>query len=112
MIDLDFHRGENPHDRYWADKRRKPNPCLAAIDTAPYYAVKVLPSDTGTKGGPAINEHAQVLDRNDEPIAGLYCIGNNSAAALGRAYAGAGGTIGPAMVFGFRAVQHLAGRPA
>jgi len=107
-IDLDFHRGENPHDRYWADKRRKPNPCLAAIDTAPYYAVKVLPSDTGTKGGPAINEHAQVLDRNDEPIAGLYCIGNNSAAALGRAYAGAGGTIGPAMVFGFRAVQHLA----
>lgn len=107
-VDQEFHRGENAHDRYWASRKRKPNPCLAAIDKAPYYAIKVLPSDTGTKGGPAISDHAQVLNQADQPIPGLYCIGNNSAAALGRAYAGAGGTIGPGMVFGFRAANHLA----
>lgn len=107
-IDLDFQRGGNPHDRYWSNKAHKPNPCLAPIDKAPYYAIKVLPSDTGTKGGPAITDDAQVIGRSGEPIPGLYCIGNNSAAVLGRAYAGAGGTIGPGMVFGFRAANHLA----
>jgi 3-oxosteroid 1-dehydrogenase len=107
-VDPEFNRGGSAHDLYWANKRRKPNPCLAPIDTAPYYAIKALPSDTGTKGGPAITDDAQVLDQSDRPIPGLYCIGNNSSAALGRAYAGAGGTIGPGMVFGFRAANHLA----
>lgn len=107
-IDLDFQRGNNPHDRYWSNKANKPNPCLAPIAKPPYYAIKVLPSDTGTKGGPAITDDAQAIRASGEPIPGLYCIGNNSAAALGRAYAGAGGTIGPGMVFGFRAANHLA----
>jgi 3-oxosteroid 1-dehydrogenase len=49
-----------------------------------------------------------VIDVAGQPIPGLYCVGNNAAAALGRAYAGAGGTIGPGMVFGFRAANHLA----
>ncbi len=107
-VDLDFQRGNNPHDRYWSNKANKPNPCLAPIAKPPYYAIKVLPSDTGTKGGPAITDDAQVIDVAGQPIPGLYCVGNNAAAALGRAYAGAGGTIGPGMVFGFRAANHLA----
>lgn len=106
--DLDFSRGNNLHDRYWANKAVKPNPCLVAIEKGPFYAIKLWPSDTGTKGGPEITDDAQVVNESGEPIPGLYCIGNNSAAALGRAYAGAGSTIGPGMVFGFRAVNHLA----
>lgn len=107
-VDPEFGRGNNAYDRYWSLRAAKPNPCLIAIDTAPYYAVKVYPGDTGTSGGPAITDHGQVVNTAGQPIPGLYCIGNNSAAVLGRAYAGAGCTIGPGMVFGFRAVNHLA----
>ncbi len=107
-VDPDFHRGESAFDRYWSIKGLGPNPCLVAIDQAPYYAVRVDAGDTGTKGGPAINEDAQVLNQAGDPILGLYCIGNNAAAPLGRVYGGAGGTIGPGMVFGYRAVEHLA----
>lgn len=107
-VDKEFNKGTNPHDLYWSNKKTRPNPCLAPIDKAPYYAVKIVPGDTGTAGGPMINDDAQVLNEAGEAIPGLYCIGNNSAAALGRAYAGAGGTIGLAMTFGFRAANHLA----
>lgn len=107
-IDLEFHRGENAYDRYWSIKGLPRNPCLVAIEKGPYYAVKVEAGDTGTKGGPAITDDAQVIHQNGEAIPGLYCIGNNAAAPLGRVYGGAGSTIGPAMTFGFRAVNHIA----
>lgn len=38
----------------------------------PYYAVKTCPYVMLTKGGPLMNEHAQVLGQSGEPIPGLY----------------------------------------
>ncbi|MCU1717583.1 FAD-binding protein [Pseudomonas sp. 5P_3.1_Bac2] len=106
--DLDFGRGGNVFDRYYGDVNVKPNPCLAPLAKAPFYAMRIDAGDIGTKGGLLTNEHAQVLHENGQPISGLYAIGNTSASVLGTTYPGAGGTLGPAMTFGYVAACHLA----
>jgi 3-oxosteroid 1-dehydrogenase len=42
-----------------------------------------------------------VLRADGSAIEGLYAIGNSAASMMGRTYPGAGGTIGPAMTFGY-----------
>ncbi|MEU5757406.1 3-oxosteroid 1-dehydrogenase [Nocardia sp. NPDC047648] len=106
--DEDFRRGDSAYDRYYGDPTVRPNPCLAPIEQGPFYAVEMVPGDLGTKGGLVTDEHARVLDSDDRPIPGLYAAGNNSASVMGNDYAGAGATIGPAMVFGYIAAGHLA----
>jgi 3-oxosteroid 1-dehydrogenase len=107
--DEDFHRGDSAYDRYYGDPRRRPNPNLAPLETPPFYAVKIVPGDLGTKGGLRTDERARVLRGDGTPIPGLYAAGNTSAAVMGHSYAGAGATIGPAMTFGYLAALDLAG---
>lgn len=109
--DEDFRRGDSAYDRYYGDPTVRPNPCLAPLEQGPFYAVEMVPGDLGTKGGLVTDEHARVLDSDDQPIPGLYAAGNNSASVMGNDYAGAGATIGPAMVFGYIAAGHLADNP-
>lgn len=109
--DLDFDRGGNVFDRYYGDDSVKPNPNLGPIAKGPFYAMKLYPGDIGTKGGLLTNCDAQALDEAGRPIAGLYCVGNNSASVMGPSYPGAGSTLGPAMAFAYRAVAHMVGRP-
>lgn len=106
--DEDFLRGDSAYDRYYGDPTVKPNPTLAPLERGPFYAVEMVPGDLGTKGGLVTDEHARVLDDQGNVITGLYAAGNNSAAVMGNDYAGAGATIGPAMVFGYIAANHLA----
>jgi len=105
--DPEFHRGESLFDKYYGDEKVKPNPCLAPIEKAPYYGIVVYAGDLGTKGGLRTDVHARVLTDSGEPIAGLYAIGNSSASVMGRTYPGAGGTMGPAMAFGYLIAQEL-----
>jgi 3-oxosteroid 1-dehydrogenase len=107
-VDEDFHRGESAYDKYYSDPTVKPNPSLHAIDQAPFYAVKIVPGDLGTKGGLVTDERARVLRPDGTAISGLYAAGNTSAAVMGRTYAGPGATIGPAMTFGYLAALDLA----
>jgi 3-oxosteroid 1-dehydrogenase len=107
--DTDFGKGDAPIDRYYSDHRLPNNPCLAALSEAPYYAIEIWPGDLGTKGGLVTNEHAQVLDQDNQAIPGLYATGNTTAAVMGNSYPGAGATIGPALTFGYIAGQHIAG---
>ncbi|MFR9731168.1 3-oxosteroid 1-dehydrogenase [Saccharopolyspora sp. MS10] len=109
--DPDFHRGRSAYDRYYGDPVNRPHPCLAPLEVAPFYAVRIVPGDLGTKGGLRIDEHARVLGEAGEAIPGLYAAGNASAAVMGRTYAGPGATLGPAMTFGYLAARHMAGRP-
>ncbi|UJJ31595.1 FAD-binding protein [Halopseudomonas maritima] len=106
--DKDFQRGGNVFDRYYGDSNVSPNPCLAPIAKGPYYAMPMYAGDIGSKGGLLTNEHAQVVRENGTVIDGLYAIGNSSASVLGTTYPGAGGTLGPAMTFGWIAGQHVA----
>jgi succinate dehydrogenase/fumarate reductase flavoprotein subunit len=64
----------------------------------------------GTKGGPRTDRDGQVLHVSGGVIPGLYAAGNAMAGATGKAYGGAGGTLGPAMVFGYRAGMAAAAR--
>ncbi len=108
-VDPEFGKGNNSFDRYYGDPTVKPNPCLAPIDKGPYYAVRLDAGEIGTKGGLVTDEQARVLREDGSSIAGLYAIGNCSAAVMGRTYAGAGGTLGPAMTFGYLAALDAAG---
>jgi 3-oxosteroid 1-dehydrogenase len=66
----------------------------------------------GTKGGPQTDTRARVIDVDGNVIPGLYAAGNAMASPLGMTYGGAGGTLGPAMVFGYLAGRDIAGRAA
>jgi 3-oxosteroid 1-dehydrogenase len=104
-VDPDFHRGETAQDRYYGDPRCQPNPCVGAIEKGPFYAIEIYPGDLGTKGGLVTDVRGRVLGADGAPIAGLYAAGNTTASVMGRTYPGAGGTIGPALTFGFLAAE-------
>ncbi|WP_418058967.1 3-oxosteroid 1-dehydrogenase [Pimelobacter simplex] len=106
--DEDFHRGESAYDKYYSDPTVKPNCSLAPIEKGPFYAVKIVPGDLGTKGGLVTDERARVLREDGSVIPGLYAAGNVSSAVMGNTYPGPGGTIGPAIVFGYLAAEDLA----
>ncbi|GAA3530739.1 3-oxosteroid 1-dehydrogenase [Amycolatopsis ultiminotia] len=107
-VDEDFHRGASAYDHYYGDPRQKPSPSLGELAKPPFYAVRIVPGDLGTKGGLCTDEDARVLRADGTVVPGLYAAGNTSAAVMGRTYAGPGATIGPAMVFGYLAARALA----
>ena len=101
--DTDFGRGDSAYDHYYGDPNCKPNPNLAPLAQRPFYAIKIVPGDLGTKGGLRTDDRARVLRADGSAIDGLYAAGNTSAMVMGRSYAGPGATIGPAMTFGYLA---------
>ena len=105
--DDDFNRGDSVYDNYYGDPTL-PNPNLYPLGDPPYYAFRIVLGDLGTSGGLLTDEYARVLRPDGSVVPGLYAVGNTSAAVMGRSYAGAGATIGPAMTFGFVAAKHAA----
>jgi predicted oxidoreductase len=80
---------------------------LGAIRAAPFYAVEIHAGLLGTNGGPRTDGAARILGHDGAPIPGLLGAGNAIACPTGGIYAGAGGTLGPALTFGY-----IAGRTA
>ncbi|EWZ28346.1 hypothetical protein FOZG_17986 [Fusarium oxysporum Fo47] len=106
-VDKDFRRGENPYDNVFSDPKYKPNPNLGTIAKPPYYAVKIYPGDIGTKGGLLTDEYGRVVNKEGNFIKGLYAAGNTTASVFGSKYPGPGGTLGPAMTFGYIAAEQM-----
>ena len=108
-LDPMFGRGGNSYQRHLGDAGNQPNPCVAPIVKAPFYAVAVLPADLGTATGLMTDGFARVLDRDGVPVAGLYASGNDMHSVMNGAYPGPGITLGPALTFGYLAARHAAG---
>jgi len=110
--DIRYGRGSTPYERMQGDKEYAgPNPCVAPIARAPFYAVRIVPGSLGTFAGLATSEHAQVLDAQGCPIPSLYAAGNDMASIMGGHYPSGGITLGPAMTFGWILAHHAAGQP-
>ncbi|WP_367846890.1 FAD-dependent oxidoreductase [Rhodoferax sp. WC2427] len=103
-----FHRGSTSFNRYLADPDHQPNPCVAPVQTGPFYALKVVMGDLGTFDGIQTSVVGEVLKRDGTAIAGLYAVGNDRASVMGGKYPGAGITHGPNMTFGFITGNHIA----
>jgi hypothetical protein len=107
-LDTKFGKGSTAYNRFYGDPTFTPNPCVAPIDSGPYYAVEIVIGDLGTFAGLKTNKHAQVLNNQGRPIQGLYASGNDMASIMGGNYPGGGITLGPAITFGYIAARHLA----
>ena len=110
-IDPDFKRGDSPYDTFYGDRSRAGKAAtLGPLETAPYFAVPITMGVLGTNGGVRTDALGRALDPDGAVIDGLYAIGNVMAAPTGTVYAGAGGTLGPALTFGYIAGRHAAAR--
>jgi 3-oxosteroid 1-dehydrogenase len=96
-----FHRGETPWEVYIQPQSSLPNRAIAPIVDPPFIGYHVRAGVFGTKGGPVINENAQVIAMDGVPIPGLFGAGNAVASIFGAAYPGGGATIGPGVTFGY-----------
>lgn len=109
-VDEDFGRGERAVQQLFnGDVREEPgreNPTMWPLAAeGPYHAALVTGGTLDTKGGPKTTTEAQVVDDMDEPIPGLYGVGNCVASASLRAYWAGGATLGPIIAFAYRAAR-------
>jgi succinate dehydrogenase/fumarate reductase flavoprotein subunit len=122
-IDADFHRGEYTYDLEWTTfpptvpnskwpPGGKKNYTMYPLrKEGPYHAIILAAGTLDTNGGPIINEMAQVLNTDRQPIPGLYGAGNCIASPTANAYWGAGSTIGPAITYGYIAAVNAVKEP-
>jgi succinate dehydrogenase/fumarate reductase flavoprotein subunit len=107
-IDEAFGKGSTDFDRHNGDPQHRPNPCLGVIATPPYYAMAVYPSTLGSSVGLRTDADARVVSNAGTPIPGLFAVGNDMASIMRGHYPGPGITLGPGMVFAYRAAKALA----
>ena len=107
-VDDDFGKGSTDFDRHNGDPVHKPNPCVGPIGGPPYYAMAVYPSTLGSSIGLKADADGRVLSSSGAAIPGLYACGNDMASIMRGHYPGPGITLGPGMVFAYRAAMAIA----
>jgi succinate dehydrogenase/fumarate reductase flavoprotein subunit len=105
--DRAFGRGRSSLAAYRGDGEST-NPTLGPLGDGPYFAYQLRLGCIGTKGGPVTDRDGRVLRLDGSTVPGLYAAGNVAASMFGRSYPGAGGTLGPALAFGYAAGRAVA----
>jgi 3-oxosteroid 1-dehydrogenase len=110
--DPDFGRGE----RLWShwmcgDPNQKPNPVLGALSQGPFYAIELrrLGGSAIPAAGILADQHSRALDWQDQPIDGLYVVGNSVARMETGAVMQSGISNARGMTHGWLAARHAAG---
>lgn len=106
--DPQFGKGGNAYGRFLGDASHAPNPCVAPIDKAPYYAVWMYPGDIGNFAGVKTDLSARVMRSDGSLVPGLFAIGNDMVSAFKGSYPGGGTPLGLGMTFGYIAGRMLA----
>jgi fumarate reductase flavoprotein subunit len=75
---------------------------------APFYGLKVVPGITFTMGGILVNGRGEVLNANEQPIAGLYAAGDCIGGLMGGYRGGYTGGLMQAIVTGILAGENAA----
>ena len=88
----------------------KPKRYLRPVERPPFYALRLFPAGYGSLGGIKINYKTEVLDKNWDPIPGLYACGTDACDIYGDTYVFQlpGNTMGFAMTTGRMAAEHAA----
>lgn len=108
--DKEFFRGKSDYDSFYGDRSQfGVYSTLGKLEKAPFFAVEINIGALGTNGGARTDEYGRVISASGNIIEGLYTVGNAMAGSTGSVYAGAGGTLGPALTYGYLAGQHAAG---
>jgi succinate dehydrogenase/fumarate reductase flavoprotein subunit len=106
-VDTRFHKGDDSYNRHMGDSDAK-HPCLAPLDTPPFYAVRIVTGDLGSAMGLMTDAYARVLRPDGSTIPGLYAVGTDMNSVVGGTYPGAGIVLGTGLTFGYIAGQTLA----
>jgi hypothetical protein len=114
--DLDFARGELAVQKLFTGPVKPGSTGNTTMypltEKGPFYAALITGGNLDTKGGPKTNSFGQVLNNDNQPIPGLYGIGNCVASASGRAYWSGGSTLGPIIGFAYRAANQAHTEPS
>ncbi len=86
---------------------------MQPVKEAKFYAIKLYPATLGTLGGIKINENTQAVNKDNQPIGGLFAAGNCAGGMYGDSYdlKIPGGTLGFAVnsgrIAGENALKHI-----
>jgi FAD binding domain len=104
--DRQFHRGDSSYNRAMGDMSAK-HPTLAPLESAPFYAVRIVTGDLGSAKGLVTDAQARVLNTEGRVIPGLYAIGTDMNSPMGGTYPGPGIVLGTGLTFGYIAARSI-----
>ena len=106
--DRQFGRGESSYNRAMGDSSAR-HPCLAPLQTPPFYAVRVFTGDLGSAKGLVTDACARVLHKDGGVIRGLYAVGTDMNSVVGGTYPGPGIVLGTGLTFAYIAARTVFG---
>ena len=94
--------------RFGPGKTKFNNEASVKIETPPFYAIQTFPLTRKSMGGVAIDLACRVVDKKQQPIPGLYAVGELTGLALINGKAALEGTfLGPCVVTGRVAARSI-----